>query len=205
MGGLSSSCGEWGLLFVVVCGLLTVVVSVWSTGWRARRPPSCGSWALDTGLAVGAHGFSCPAVCGIFPDPGSHPCQLRWQMNSYPLYYQGCPAEVSLEIKLVEAGCPESSEFLDISIFETQHGPYISGHCARQPALCTYTSVRFYKYVWTACLAGSIAWQSRALTLELASEKLKSWLPYSLCEPRQVTSLLCDSVHLPVELIGLPS
>ena len=88
LGGLSSSCGEWGLLFVVVCELLTVVVSVWSTGWRARRPPSCGSWARDTGLAVGAHGFSCPAVCGIFPDPGSHPCQLRWQMNSYPLYYR---------------------------------------------------------------------------------------------------------------------
>lgn len=104
----SSSCGEWGQLFVAVCGLLTVVAPVWSTGCRARRPQSCGSWALDTGLAVGAHGFSCPA-CGIFPDPESHLCQLRRQMNSYPLYYQGVSSRSILEIKISRGWVPQSS------------------------------------------------------------------------------------------------
>ena len=26
-----------------------------------------------------AHGLSCSAACGIFPDQGSNPCPLHWQ------------------------------------------------------------------------------------------------------------------------------
>ena len=62
-----SSCGERGLLFVVVRRLLTVVVSLvaehglWVHGlqqlWRA-------------GSVVVAHGLSCSKACGIFPDQG---------------------------------------------------------------------------------------------------------------------------------------
>ena len=84
-----SSCGEWGLLLVAVCGLLTAVASrcgaralgmrasvvvahgLSSCGWRALelRPSGCGR-------------LSYSAACGIFPDQGSNPCPLHWQAVS---------------------------------------------------------------------------------------------------------------------------
>ena len=66
-----------------------------STDSRRAGFSSCGSWALEHRLsscgaqAVGvqasvvvAHGFSCSAACGIFPDQGSNPCPLHWQADS---------------------------------------------------------------------------------------------------------------------------
>ena len=31
------------------------------------------------------HGLSCSMACGIFPDQGSNPCLLHWQVDSLPL------------------------------------------------------------------------------------------------------------------------
>ena len=31
---------------------------------------------------VVAHGLSCSAACGIFPDQASNPCPLHWQADS---------------------------------------------------------------------------------------------------------------------------
>ena len=36
-----------------------------------------------------AHGLSCLAVCGIFPDQGLKPCPLHGQADSLPLSHQG--------------------------------------------------------------------------------------------------------------------
>ena len=36
-----------------------------------------------------AHGLSCSAACGIFPDQGSNLCALHWQADSQPLRHQG--------------------------------------------------------------------------------------------------------------------
>ena len=66
-----SSCGERGLLFVVVCGLLI--------GWFLLLR-STGS--RHTGSVVLAHGLSCSAACGVFPHQGSNPCPLHWQADS---------------------------------------------------------------------------------------------------------------------------
>ena len=44
-----------------------------------------------------AHGLSCSAACGIFPDQGSNPCLLHWQADSQPLHHQGSPPSLSLE------------------------------------------------------------------------------------------------------------
>ena len=44
-----------------------------------------------TGSVVVAHGPSCCAACGIFPDQGSNPCPLHWQADSQPLRHQGSP------------------------------------------------------------------------------------------------------------------
>ena len=41
------------------------------------------------GSVVVAHGPSCSAACGIFPDQGSNPCSLHWQADSQPLHHQG--------------------------------------------------------------------------------------------------------------------
>ena len=53
---------------------------LWSTGSRRA------------GSVVVAHGPSCSAACGIFPDQGSNPCPLHWQADSQPLRHQGSPA-----------------------------------------------------------------------------------------------------------------
>ena len=86
-----SSCGERGLLFFVVHGLLIAVASLvaehrlqahglqqlWHAGSVvvARRLQNAGSVAV-------AHGLSCSAACGIFLDQGSNPCPLHWQADS---------------------------------------------------------------------------------------------------------------------------
>ena len=78
-----SSCGKQGPLLVVVRWPLVVVSPVagaWALGARAsvvvpRRLQSAGPAAV-------AHGPSCSAACGIFPDQGSNPCPLHWQADS---------------------------------------------------------------------------------------------------------------------------
>ena len=69
-----SSCGERGLLFVLVHGLLIVVASV-----------------------VVGHGLSCPVACGIFSDQGLNPCPLHWQAGSLPLSHLESPIALFLK------------------------------------------------------------------------------------------------------------
>ena len=84
-------------VFVSVRGLSLVVASgghssSWCTGLSLSRPlllRSTGS--RRAGSAVVAHGPSCSAACGIFPDKGSNPCPLHWQADSQPLRHQGSP------------------------------------------------------------------------------------------------------------------
>ena len=53
---------------------------------------SCGGRALrHAASARAARGLSCSAIRGIFPDQGSNPCLLHWQVDSPPLSYQGSP------------------------------------------------------------------------------------------------------------------
>ena len=43
----------------------------------------CGARALGAWASVAvAHGLSCSAACGIFPDQGWNPCPLHWQVDS---------------------------------------------------------------------------------------------------------------------------
>ena len=78
-----SNCGKRGPLFIAVRGLLTVAASlVAEHRLQTRR------------LSSVAHGPSCSAACGIFPDQGSNPCPLHWQADSQPLRHQGSPVSV---------------------------------------------------------------------------------------------------------------
>ena len=72
-----SSCGERGPLLIAVRGPHYRGLLLRSTGSR------------HAGSVVVAHGPSCSAACGIFPDQGSNPCPLHWQADSQPLSHQG--------------------------------------------------------------------------------------------------------------------
>ena len=67
-----SSCGERGLLFIAVHGLLIVVASL------VAEHQALGAQAS----VVVAHGLSCSVACVIFLDQGSNPCALHWQTDS---------------------------------------------------------------------------------------------------------------------------
>ena len=62
---------------------------------QALGHPAFSSWA---------HRLRCPVACRIFPDEGSNPCSLHWQVDLLPLgqvLYQGSPVK-SLSCKVLE-------------------------------------------------------------------------------------------------------
>ena len=75
-------------VFVAVRGLSLVAArgATLRCGARASRCSGfscCGARALGMWASVVvAHRLSCSVACGIFPDQGSHPCPLRWQVDS---------------------------------------------------------------------------------------------------------------------------
>ena len=79
-----SNCGKWGTLLIIVRGPLTVMASL---GPLLLRSTS----SRRTGSVIVAHGPSCSAACGIFPDQGSNPRPPHWQADSQPLHHQGSP------------------------------------------------------------------------------------------------------------------
>ena len=86
-------CASW----VSVRGLSLVVAS------RGHSSSRCAGLSLSrplllrstgsrrAGSVAVAHGPSCSAACGIFPDQGSNPCPPHWQADSQPLHHQGSP------------------------------------------------------------------------------------------------------------------
>ena len=91
-------------VFVSVRGLSLVMASGGHsssrcTGLSLSRPlllQSTGS--RRAGSVIVAHGPSCSAACGIFPDQGLNPCPLHWQADSQPLCHQGSPYYSILEV-----------------------------------------------------------------------------------------------------------
>ena len=91
-------------LFMAVLGLRFCARAFSSCGKRGHSSSRCVGPSLSrplplrstgsrrTGSVVAAHGPSCSAACGIFPDQGSNPCPLHWQTDSQPLRHQGSPA-----------------------------------------------------------------------------------------------------------------
>ena len=94
-------------VFVSVRGLSPVVASGGHSSSRCSglslsRPLLL--WSIGSrraGSVIVAHGPSCSAACGIFPDQGSNPCPLRWQADSQPLYHKGSP-EICFNIILLD-------------------------------------------------------------------------------------------------------
>ena len=84
-------------VFVSVRGLPPVAASGGHSSSRCAglslsRPLSSRSTgSRRAGSVVVAHGPSCSAACGIFPNQGSNSCPLHWQADSQPLRHQGSP------------------------------------------------------------------------------------------------------------------
>ena len=86
-----------GWVFVSVQGLSPAVAS------GGHSSSQCAGLSLSRPLllrstdsrrassVIVAHGPTCSAACGIFPDQGSNPCPLHWQADSQPLRHQGSP------------------------------------------------------------------------------------------------------------------
>ena len=72
-----------------------------------------GTGFRRAGSAVVAHGPSCSAACGIFPDQGSNPCPLRWQAASQPLRHQGSPG-IKILIEELEDEVEEISRKIEL-------------------------------------------------------------------------------------------
>ena len=58
------------------------------------------------GSVIVAHGPSCSAACGIFPDQGSNPCPPHRQADSQPLRHQGSPVILFLKNVIMTVGPP---------------------------------------------------------------------------------------------------
>ena len=70
-------------VFVSVRGLSPVAVSGDHSSSRCAGLSLSRPLLLrSAGSVVVAHGLSCSAACGIFPDQGSNPCPLHWQADS---------------------------------------------------------------------------------------------------------------------------
>ena len=83
-------------VFVSVRGLSPVAASGGHSSSRCAglslsRPLLWSTGSRRAGSVVVAHGPSCSAACGIFPDQGLNPCPLHWQADSQPLRHQGSP------------------------------------------------------------------------------------------------------------------
>ena len=83
--GLSLAAGRESYSWLSCVGfLMQWLLLLWSTGFQ-------GVWLQHMGSVVMAHGLSCSMACGIFPDQGSNPYPLHWQVDSDPLCHQGSP------------------------------------------------------------------------------------------------------------------
>ena len=84
-------------LFMAVLGLSSCARAFSSCGKRGPLTIAASFVAehrLRTRRLSVAHGSSCSAACGIFPDQGSNPCPLHWQADSQPLRHQGSPQAI---------------------------------------------------------------------------------------------------------------
>ena len=119
-------------VFVSMRGLSLVAASrghssLWCAGLSPSRPLLLrGTGSRRAGSVVVAHGPSCSAACGIFPDRGSNPCPLHWQADSQPLRHQGNPSSIFLLIPKFSRTCVPASRELFSALLPL---PGLEDHC----------------------------------------------------------------------------
>ena len=93
-----------------------------------------------SGSVVVAHGPSCSAACGIFPDQGSNPCPLHWPADSQPLRHQGSPDNIFLIFLLIQENY--ALNYKNVHSFNQGKKEHIStltlAGCSQQQCLCLH-------------------------------------------------------------------
>ena len=87
------------------------------------------------GSVIVAHGPSCSAACGIFPDQGSSPCPLHWQADSQPLRHQGSPWLYFKSLSRIWYLIPSALESLSIVSSQESSSLLVFQNSARHCAL----------------------------------------------------------------------
>ena len=123
-------CGAWvshcdGFIFCRAQAL-----GVWASVVATHRLSSWGSWDLEWGSVVVAHGLCYSSVCGIFLDQGLNQCPLHWQVDSCPPCHACLPAK-SLQL------CPTLCNPMDCSL------PVSSVHGILQARILEWVAVSF--------------------------------------------------------------
>ena len=71
--------------------------------WAPVRVCCCGARTLEFRLSSGSTRAQLPCACGIFPDQGSNPHLLHWQVESLLLSHQGSPCLFTFLMVFFEA------------------------------------------------------------------------------------------------------
>ena len=83
MRGLSLVAVNGGYSLGVAYGLLIAVASLVEAQTLRMQASVIAAWRIQSaGSVVVAHGLSCSAAYRIFPDQGSNPHPLHWQVDS---------------------------------------------------------------------------------------------------------------------------
>ena len=90
--GFSLVVMSWGYSLWLCTGFSLQWLLLWSTGFRVQTSVVVAPRFQRTGSTLVVHGLSCSEARGIFPDQGSNPCLLHWQLDSLPLSHQGSPS-----------------------------------------------------------------------------------------------------------------
>ena len=142
--GLSSSCGEQGLLsscgtHVSCCGGF-FYCRAWALGCTGFS--SCGTYKLSSCGAQHTR-LSCSTACEIFPGQGLNLCLLHWQADSSPLRHQGSPIPSFTSLSMVS--------FSLLHIFLGL--PWLSG----KESNCQYDPLEKEMVTHSSILAGEIS------------------------------------------------
>ena len=89
--GHLSSCSERGWGLHSSCGAQASHCGGFSC-CRAQALGQAGFSLQSIDSIAVAHGLGCSSACGIFPDEGSNPPLLHWQVSYLPLSHQGSPS-----------------------------------------------------------------------------------------------------------------
>ena len=96
------------------------------------------------GSVLVAHGPSCSAACGIFPDQGSNPCPLHWQADSQPLRHQGSPINDIFTWR--------SNDVVVHCINDRFHSGYNGDKCWENGLIARHTELRHLQSIRTFAL-----------------------------------------------------
>ena len=100
--------------------------------------------------------LSCPVACEIFPDQGSNPRPLHWQVDSQPLYHQGSPEHKFFTHSFIDGHGLFSpfGYYNNGAVYSLVHEPFsfnvLNSHslCLVNESICHINDGNYGKFPW---------------------------------------------------------